>query len=66
MKLLAIATEDRRPGTCARCGIAVEYVKFLARGVPRAGPIVRGVYWAPALHLCVPIEVEPQTGERGA
>ena len=62
MKLLAIVTDERRPGVCPRCQQAVEYSKFRARN---AAGTVRGVYWAPAAHDCKPIAgLEPVAGER--
>jgi len=68
VKLLSIATNDRRPGICAACGQAVEYARFEARGAPGPGGCrVRGSYWAAAPHDCKRVvAVEPATGERGA
>lgn len=79
MKLLSIATDERRVMLCPKCNAPVQYAKFLARGCfggarDRAGELrtaaVRGVYWTPVPHECVPIVpiavVETPPGERGA
>lgn len=73
MKLLSVATEERRPGVCPKCEQVVELAKFRAFGAFVAGrPHVQGVYWAPAVHDCKPVArgltslLRSMTGEREA